>query len=443
MKVIIYGVGKTGTELVNTFHEYCHDVVVIDNNKAGIESIQRRMDALCILGTIGDDSVIKSAKISGSDVFIAVTDSDEQNIVACIIAKRYNVKKTIARLRNPAYLNKEILNPNELGIDHVINPESEVANEIFRLIRVPWAFRVDAFLKDALSVLELGVTPENKDSINQKLRLLSKTNPVIVMSKKSSTGTFKLFAGNETASPDDRIWLLEKTSSIHRINSFFEEEVSRISSIIVVGGGQTATELLALLEKTPIRVKLIESSKETCNALSQRFSNNMILCGDATDLELLTQEKVEKSDCIVAVTGDDENNIMISLFAKDRGIRKAITKVSKAYGTEILGRLGLHAIVNAYRVTVNKILHFSNLKETVSISSMADNVLIVEFVVPDGARITKRPVKPDFIKGAIIAAVHTRGKVVFPKRPVLIDANSRVVMFINSKYVKDAEAYFR
>ncbi len=444
MRIVIYGIGTTGTKLAQTLYNEGQDITIIDSNKKKVEAVRGKLDAICILGQIGEDSVVKDSKIKDADVFIAVTDSDEENIVSCIIAKKQGAKKTIARLRNLSYLDPEMLSAEDIGIDHIINPEKEVAKEIFRLISTPWAMEVDAFIKGRLSLIEIKVNPSNIDYLKEKLKKVSEKSLTLILDSEEKRKKVRFFKEGESFNINDKIYLLEETKELEKVNMIFSDSYPKINNVIIMGGGQTAVELLTLLENTDVKVKLIESSRKTCNKLSARFKKSLILCGDATDLDLLTSENIDKADCFVAVTGDDENNIMISLFAEQKGVKKSITKVTKQYGEEILTGIGLYAAVNIYKVTVNKILSFVSRRELIAVSLLHNDVELLEFSAGPGSRITRKTFKSrQFVGGAIIGAIYHQGKIIFPRSPFQIEPGSRVILFADKDTVPKVEKYFR
>ena len=444
MRVVIYGIGTTGTKLVQTLYKEGEDIIIIDTDKQRIEDIQRRLDVLCVVGDMGDSSVIEEAKIRDADAFIAVRDSDEENIVACIIAKRHKVKVTIARLRNPSYLDKEILNANELGIDFIINPEKEVAKEIFKLITAPWAMDVDTFMRGKISLFEIKVNQSNIDYLNQKLKLISETNPILIINPGGAEDNFRFFGKDSVLNINECAYLLGKTEESEKINAIFEDVHPKINNVMMIGGGKTAIELLSLLEGTNIKVKLIEFSKGTCNMLSERFKKCLVLCGDATDLDLLMSENIDKVDCFIAITGDDEGNLMMSLFAKQKGVKKTITKVAKPYGKDMLAGIGIYEAVDVYKITVNKILSLISRREVISFSTLYNGVEMMEFAVSPNSKISDKVLKePQIMRGAVIVAVYSKGDIIFPKGPLKVEPDNRVLLFANKKAGSAVEKYFR
>jgi trk system potassium uptake protein TrkA len=445
MRVVIYGIGKVGIKLAEALYEEDYDVTIIDNDEKGIEQIQKNLDILGIAGHIGNAAVVKNSNIKGADIFIAVTDSDEENIIASIIAKNQNIRRTIARIRNPAYLNKVLLNTSEIGIDYVINPEKEVANEILGLIRTPWASEVDSFINNKVLLVEIKVNPDNVNYINKKLKDISKTgNNIIVVESGGAIKKLHLFEQRQRVQTGEHVFVLEKVTDVSKVNKIFEDAYKEIQNVMIAGGGVTGSELLNLLKDTGIKAKLIEKNRKICTSLSNKFRNSLILYGDSTDLNLLLSENIGKIDCFIAITGDDEENVMASLLAKQHGVKKAITKISKDYEEDIIAGIGLDAAVNLNRVTVNKILQFIRREELLSLSLLDKDVAIIEFNACANSKIVKKTIKEaQFVRGAIIGAIYHDGEIFFPKNDFKVEINDKVLVFVHKKVTHIVDRYFK
>ena len=444
MRTIIYGLGKIGTRIAETLSSENHDVIIIGSDKKRMAEIQQNLDVLCIERKIGDADMIKKSNMKNADIFIAVSESDEENIVACLIAKRQNVGKIIARISNISYLDNEIINIFDTGIDHVIHPEIEVAKEIVRLIRSPWASEVESFLNEQVFLIEIKVNEDNLDYLNEKLKLLHDTGLTIIIEPAEDKEYIRPFDKRQKLKLNDNLFLLEKKSDSLQINHIFKDAYAKIQNIIIVGGGSTGEELLEMLQGEKLNIKLIEKSKKRCRELSEKAKKAIILWGDGTNLNLLVSENIEKTDCFIAITSDDENNIMASLFAKQKGVKKSITRVSKAYEEEIIDKVGLDTTVNINKVTVNEILKFVRRKELIAISIINEDIEIMEFSVKYGSKITKKPLKDvQFTKGAIIGAVYHNEEVFSPKKNFKIEPGDNVLVFVHKNRVSKVERYFK
>jgi len=443
MKIVIYGVGKVGTKIAETLCQEKHDITIMDGDEKKIEKIQKNLDVLGVVGNIGDEDAVEKANLKKADILIAVSNYDEENIIACLIAKRQNTEKTIARIRNPAYIHKETLDTHEIGIDHVINPEREVAKEIMRIIKSPYASEVDSFLEEQVFLVEVRVNKENLEYLNKKLKLLCEKNLIIIIESTNGEKKLRFFSDSKKVKLGDHLFILEKKGDVAQISKLFEDEYRKIQNVIIMGGGVTGEELLKQLEQAKLKIKLIEKSKKRCNLLSKIAKKSLILCDDGTDIDFLISENIEKTDCFVAITGDDENNIVISLLAKQKGVKKTIATVSKDYEDDIVARVGLDATININKLTINKILRFVRRKELIAISVLDKDVEIMEFSVSPNSKIVKRPLKEaQFIEGAIIGAIYHEGQIFFPRNHFEIEENDKVLVFVHKKVASVVERYF-
>ncbi|MCG2718832.1 MAG: Trk system potassium transporter TrkA [Nanoarchaeota archaeon] len=443
MRIVIYGIGKVGIRLAQTLSQEKHAIIIIDQDKKKIEDIQKTMDVLCVNRHIGDEDVVDEAKLKGADIFISVSESDEENVVACMIAKKQGVQKTIARIRNPSYLNKDILDTEQHGIDYIIHPEREVAKEIVRLIMNPWASDSYSFLNNKVLLVEVNVNIDNIGFLNDKLKILAKNDLQLILHLQEDKEHIEFFNARKKVKRGDRIFVLEKRSDSMEINKIFSDVYDKIQDVIILGGGVTGEEILERLEGTKLNIKIIEKDRKRCQELNEK-TKQLILCADGTDLNMLLSENLEKADCFIAITADDENNVMTSLFAKQKGVKKVISRVTKAYEEEIVGKVGLDSTVNLNKVTVNKILTFVRQKELIAISILDDDVEVMEFIVNEDSKIFKKqPLENPFIKGAIIGAVYHNDDITFPKKNIKLKDEDRVLVFVHKKAKSSISKYFK
>lgn len=442
MGVVIYGAGTLGLKLAQTLYFEGRDITVVDSIKSKIDTFQSKLDVLCIVGHIGDEDTIKHAKLRSADVFIAVTDSDEENIAACIIAKNQSVRKTIARLRNRTYFNPSFFNPKMVGIDHIINPEKEVALEISKLITIPWASEVDSIIRDMLSLFKMTVNGLDPKYLLSKLKILSKTSRIIIINVEQKS--LRLFKKGDKLIEHDDIYILYRSKDLQIINKLFKDIYPPIKDVLIIGGGQTGSELLELLKGTRINRKLIEISRKRCSELNHKYKKSIILLGDGTNLDLLLQENISKTDCFVAATGDDETNIVLSLFAKQKGVKKVITKILKSYGDELLEEIGLQIPLEINNITANKILSYVSMKQLIEIISLHGNYEMLEFVVTEKAKINGKVLKDsNLCKGAIIGAIYRDFELLKSVKSEKIRVHDRIIVFSDRKKSFVVDSYFK
>jgi trk system potassium uptake protein len=442
MRFVIYGAGKTGLRLAEVLYSDGGNIVVIDDDPKKLSTFIERLDVLCVEGNLGDEFTIKKAQLHLADVFIAVGDIDEENIVACMIAKKLGIKKTLARLRNPTYFNSDLFDYTSAGIDHIVNPEREVAFEISKIISIPLATDVDSVVREKLSLLEIRVGDFEIKYLKEKLNILyEKHNMVIINADKKS---FKFYESDIDLIEHDFIYIIHTTKDIEYINNLFYDRYPKIKNVMIVGGGQTASELLYFLEKKSVKVKLFEISDERCSILNNKHKNAMVLCGDATEIDLLIHEELDKIDCFVALMGEDENNMVLSLFAKHKGVKKVITKVSKPYGTDLLENIAITVPVDVNKVTVNKIRGYVTMKQLVTLTNLYGNFEMLEFIVIPKCKILEKTIyNKKLFNGAYIAALYRNFELIHDIEGETIKLHDRIIIFAETNKLKKVEKYFK
>ena len=442
MKVIIYGAGKTGFKLAESLYNEGGNIVVIDKDPKKLNIFIERLDVLCVEGNLGDESTIKKSNLRISDVFVAVSDIDEENIVACIIAKKLGVKKTLARLRNPTYFNNDLFDPGLLGIDHIVNPEREVAFEISKIISIPLTTDVDSVVREKLSLLEIRVADFEISYLKEKLNLLLDKHKIIVINDEKKKLDF--YSENFDLKNEDYVYLIHTTNDIQTVNNLFYDRYPKIKNVMIVGGGQTASELIKLLEKTNVNVKVFEISDERCAQLNNIHKKAMVLCGDATDIDLLLHEDLDKIDCFVALMGDDENNMVLSVFAKHKGIRKVITKISKPYGTDLLDNIAITVPVDINRVTVNKIRGYVTMKQLVTLTNLYGDYEMLEFIVTKKSKILGQIIyDKKFSTNVYIGALYRDFQLIHDFEGEEFKLHDRIIIFTKKNKISKVEKYFK
>lgn len=441
-KVIIFGAGKTGYKLAESLYDEGEDITIIDPEPKKLIKFSERLDVLCIEGQIDDLETIYQAKIKDSNVFIAVGDKDEENIIACSIAKKLKVKKTLARLRNNAYFNSTIFDPKDHGIDHIVNPEHEIALEISKLISIPLAIEVDSVVRDKLSLLKIRAGDFEKKYLKNKLNILNKYYHIIIINSEKSELSF--YNNKNKISKKDYIYLIHTTKEIKEVNELFNDKYPKIKNIMIVGGGQTASELLFLLENENMNIKVFEISNTRCSELNKIHKNPLILCGDATDIDILLQEELNKVDCFIALMGDDENNMVLSLFAKHKGVKKVITKISKPYGNELLDEIAITVPVHIDNITVNKIRGYVSMKELIKLETLTGDYEMLEFMITEKSKMINRKIKnKKMFEGAYIVALYRNFELIhkFEEEEILL--HDRIIIFGKKRRLGKIEKYFK
>ncbi|HQD41185.1 MAG TPA: Trk system potassium transporter TrkA [Bacillota bacterium] len=431
MRIAIIGAGKVGYQLVESLVKENHDILVVDTNQDVLDKINDNFDVLTKRGNGISSSLLKGLGIEGWDLFIAVTDSDEANIVACITSKKLGVKTAIARVRNPEYVVELDFMRSSLGIDYIINPEYATACEIIRLLLNTYASYAADFAKGQVRMSEIIIESASVFAGKQIKDL--KLPPGVVITAITRSGEVIIPNGFDYIMPDDTLYIMGEKSVVDRVakNAGAHIVNNRVKNVMIIGGGRIGYYLAKGLERLDINVKIIEQDLERCKELAEGLDNALVLHGDGTDLTLLKAENIEGMDAFLAVTGYDEENLMVSVLAKRMGAKKVIAKVSRSNYTSVLETIGIDNAVSPKLITASDILRIVRGGRIVSISLLiGGRAEVLEIIPQEGAPILDKPLKELGIpKGIIIGAILRHGKVIIPNGDAVIKASDRVIVF--------------
>lgn len=436
MQIIIVGCGNVGSTLTEQLSKEGHNITVIDRVPGKVEAVANQYDVMGIVGNGASFSVQNEAGIEHADLLIAVTTSDELNLLCCLIAKKAGDCHTIARVRNPVY-NKEInYIKEELGLSMIINPELAAAMEISRLLKFPSAIKVDTFAKGRVELLKCKVV-EGSPLCNCSLMDIStKLNCDVLICAVER--------GEEVFIPDGKFELKEKdvislVASPRHANDFFKKigmATNRIRSVMIVGGGETSFYLTKLLLSMGMEVTIIERDKARCNELSELLPKALIIHGDGTERNLLQEEGLEQVQAFVSWTNLDEENVMLSLFAKHVSKAKTVTKIHRIAYDEIIDSLDLGSVLYPKYITAEYIIQYVRAMQN-SIGSnvetlyrlIENKVEALEFCVGEKSPVVGIPLKDLRLKeNLLICCINRKGKIITPGGQDTIEAGDTVVV---------------
>lgn len=451
MQIIIVGCGNVGTTIAQQLSKEGHNITVIDMDGPKVEAVANHYDVMGIVGNGASFSVQNEAGIENADLMIAVTASDELNMLSCLIAKKAGDCSTIARVRNPLY-NKEIaFIKEELGLSMVINPEYAAACEIARLLKFPSAIKVDTFAKGRMELLKCKIK-EGSVLHGRPLTYLSSGLHCDVL-------ICTVQRGEEVFIPDGNFELREKdvisvVASPKNANEFFRKigmAMNPIKSCMIIGGGETTYYLAQQLLPMGIEIKIIEQNKERCNELSELLPQALVIHGDGTDRNLLYEEGLPRIHTFVSWTSMDEENIMLSLFAKSVSKAKTITKVHRIDYDEIIDNLDLGSVLYPKNITAEYILQYVRARQN-SIGSnietlyqlIEDKVEALEFRVSEQSKLVGVPLKELRLKeNLLIAGINRRRMIITPGGQDTIEVGDTVVVVTTNQGFHDLEDILR
>ena len=451
MEIIIVGGGKVGGALAEVLCAE-HNVVVIDRNEKRITSLTNDFDIKGVTGNCLQTEILDSADVAKCNIFIAVTNSDEVNILSCLIAKKMKARHCIARVRNPEFDRQLVFMREELGISMMVNPDYDSANEIAKVLRYPEAINIESFAKGRVDLAEIRITSgsilENiaLTQLSRRLRLdvlicaVQRGDEVII-----PHGNFVLKAGDKihmTASHSNMVKFFKSISSAYRER--------RVKSAVLIGGGRVGYHLAQQLREMGVKVKIIESDEARCDELSERLNRVTIIHGDGTNHDVIREERVYEADAVVSLTGIDEENILMSLLAKNNGVEKVVTKVNRMNLMQLSETLDLDSIISPKTITVNQILQYVRAKQNSEGNSittlyrlMNDRLEAIEFVVRERREYVGIPLKKLKLReGLLIASIVRGNELIIPKGDDFLMVNDSVVVVTTNKGFGDLKQIF-
>ena len=442
MRVIIVGAGEVGYNIAKFLASEEIDIVMIDRDGEKLRSISEELDIATIEGEGSDPSVFKEAGAKNADILIAVTNSDETNMIACLLGKAlFNVKRRIARIRNPDYFfNKELLGKNYLDIDPAINPELETANAILRILEIPFATEVIEFEGGKVVVAGLKIPKQSKVNNKELKYLRSIINKDFIIGIIERNEEIIVPRGEDVLKEGDIIYIPLKREEALEISQAFGIFAYPTKKVMIVGGGRIGYYIARALEEK-VDVKIIEKNEEKCKFLSKHLKKSLILHGDGTDKQLLIEENIKDIDAYITVSGNDEMNIMAALLAKKLGAKKVIALVNKTDYIPLAYELGIQSVLSSRLLTASIILRYIRKGDVLSLTAIAENkVEIMEVLGSYKSSIINKALKDiNFPKNAVIGAIVRGGEIIIPKGDDVIKEGDKLIIFALKDSIKNIE----
>ncbi len=445
MRIIIVGAGEVGFHLAKILSGEQHDIVVIDKNPSNLERVNESLDVMTLEGNGSHAAILEQAGTADADILIAVTSSDEVNFASCVIAHRLGARKKIVRINDPDFLlPQSSVKAEDFGIDLVVSPEWLAAQEIVRLIRRSAATEVLEFADGKIQLIGLRLD-QDSPLINRPLaQVVAGYDDVPFRAVAIIRGLSTIIpTGKDVFKKGDQVFVISKTEMVPEMLKLSGKESVKFENIMILGGGEIGRLVAEELEGE-LSVKLIESSKETSAKLADVLQKTMVIQGEGKDLDLLATEGIMDMDAYVAVTKDEEDNIISCLMAKHLKVKKAIAHVEKLDYIPLANTIGIDALVNKKLSAATAILKFVRKGEIVSVATLHGvEAEVIELVARKDSAVTKKPLKDlKFPEGAIIGCVIHNGTVTIPVGTTKIRAEDRVVVFSLPKAIKDVEKFF-
>lgn len=453
MNIIIVGCGKVGSSLAEVLSTKEYNVTVIDTDDAVINDLTNNCDVMGVVGNCMQISVLKETNVDKTNIFIATTDSDEVNILSCLIARKMKARHCIARVRNPDFSKQLVFMRDELGISMMINPDYTAANEIAKMLRYPTAIKIESFARGRVDLAEICIAEDsilNNTALFELSRKLKLDVLICAVQRGEELiipkGDFVLQTGDKihmTASHSEMVKFLKNVSEAYR--------EKRVKSVVLIGGGRIAFYLAQQLIEMGIKSKIVEIDEKRCQQLSQNLNKVDICCADGTDTDILEEEHIFNADAIVTLTGIDEENILLSLIAQKSGVKKVVTKVDRISLLQLSGSFGLDSIISPKSITINQILQYVRAKQNSDGSGVMtlyrlvdDRLEALEFIIRNPAPYINVPLKDLELRDDIIIASIVRGNgLIIPRGDDCLKIGDSVIVATTTKGLHDFSKIFK
>lgn len=445
MKIVIVGAGEVGFHLAKILSQEHHDIVVIDNDEERVERVNENLDVMAVEGSGVSPKLLFDAGAENADLLVAVSPSDEVNILACQIANKLGTKRTIARVSSPEFNSKDaIIKPDQLGINLMIYPEGVTADEIFRLVKRSTATDVLEFGEGRIQIIGLRLDA-NSPIINKKMKEVGlEINELVFRVVAISRGQRTIIpTGDDVFKKNDQVFVVCKTEYVQDMLRYAGQEEEVVKNIMILGGGRIGTQVAEMLEDE-VNVKIVESNEERATELAERLKHSLVIHGEGSDIDLLAKEGIMDMDIFIAVSDDEEENIITCLMAKHLQVPKTIALVDNTDYVTLAGTIGLDVAVNKKLSAAQIILKFIRQGDILSIATLHGvDAEVIEFIAKKNSDITKKTLKDvNFPSGAIVGCVIRGDSVFIPVGSTKINPTDRVVVFTLPKSIPEVEKIF-
>ena len=419
MKIVLVGGGKVGFALCRSLVAEKHDVVLIEQDEAVLNHIVSRFDIMGLLGNGADFTILEQAGVQECDIFIALTEYDEVNMISAVLAKKMGAKETIVRVRNPEYSNAYFKEKNILGFSLIVNPELLAARAISNIIDFPNALSVERFAGGRVSLMEF-VIKDSSGLCQMPISDFRKKFGNIIVCAMERDHQLMIPSGDVTIQDKDRIFVTGNRVDMMLFHNYFKSRA--VKSLLIVGAGKIAYYLLGILKDSRIDTKVIEINPERARFFSEKFPNLYIVQGDGTAKDILLEESAPHYDAVATLTGVDEENIITSMFLDRVGVHKNITKVNRTSLLEIIHAPDFSSIITPKSIAVDTIMHFIRGRVNAQYSDLQamhhlanGQIETLQFQIKEANKMTAKPLSQlKLKKGVLIAAIIRKGKTIFP-----------------------------
>ncbi len=443
MRIVVAGAGKLGYSIAQLLAEGQFDVVVVELDAKRREVVQNTLDVLAIEGNSCSPLLFNDPNVKNADVLIACTDSDEVNMITCMMAKNHGIGHTVARIRNLEYAmySPQILT-GDMKIDLILNPERITAIEINHILMTPAVLNVDDFANGRVRMLETKLR-DDSPYINVPLKDLQIPRDILV-AMLFRKHRMVIPHGNDSLQSGDNVYFVGRQEAIRDFESNFAMKYEKVDKVMVIGAGRTGRFLAPMLEQQGLMVKVIEQNKERCQLLASQLNNGLVLCGDGTDIDLLLEEGVSEADVVVCITEDDKLNLLLALLAKYLGAKKTIVKVARNEYIELMEKVGVDIVLSSRLLSAGEVLSFVRKGGIVSVSLLEGaQAEAIELIIGHNSAVENKALKKLGLPRECLLCAIVRGEEAYiPNGDTVLQANDRIILLVKSEFVKNIVPLF-
>ena len=445
MRIVIVGAGKLGYSIAELLANEEFDVVLVDQDETRLEAAKNTLDVLTITANGASPITMNDPDIRSADILIAVTAGDEVNMVACILAKKHGITHTVARIRDMQFLSeaKEYLKAN-FDIDLMLNPELITAREVYRILMTPAALDVEDFASGKVRLFETKVT---RHSPLANIPLKDLAMPKAILAGMIFRDHRMIIPhGDDCLLPHDNAYFIGDPAEIEKFSeTFVHRDARKLEHVMIIGAGRTGRFLAKMLDEADVAVKIIDTNRERSRLAAEALENGLAICGDGTDIDLLTEEGVADADAVVCLTEDDKLNLMLALLAKHLGAKKTVVRVARGEYVDLMEKVGVDIVLPTRLLSASEVLAFARRGGVVSVSLLEGaKAEAVEVIVQEGAPVAGIPLMDARLPRECLVCAYVRGdEAVIPNGASVLLPGDRTILFIQTRFAQKVMKYFK
>lgn len=445
MRIVIVGAGKLGYSIAELLANEEFDVVLVDQDETRLEAAKNTLDVLTVTANGASPITMNDPDIRSADILIAVTAGDEVNMVACILAKKHGITHTVARIRDMQFLSeaKEYLKEN-FDIDLMLNPELITAREVYRILMTPAALDVEDFASGKVRLFETKVT---RHSPLANIPLKDLEMPKAILAGMIFRDHRMIIPhGDDCLLPHDNAYFIGDPKEIEKFSeTFVHRDARKLEHVMIIGAGRTGRFLAKMLDDADVAVKIIDTNRERSRLAAEVLENGLAICGDGTDIDLLTEEGVADADAVVCLTEDDKLNLMLALLAKHLGAKKTIVRVARGEYVDLMEKVGVDIVLPTRLLSASEVLAFARRGGVVSVSLLEGaKAEAVEVIVQEGAPVAGIPLMDARLPRECLVCAYVRGdEAVIPNGASVLLPGDRTILFIQTRFAQKVMKYFK